>query len=140
MLFTATSPSQEIPQELKRREFMRRKLDHSQRVLEGIVLEDFELIAKNAKTLSLLSQAAEWQVLPSAEYKQLGAEFRRNTEALIKAAGDKNLDSAALKYVELTLNCVNCHKHIRAFPIDDRKKPVDKPIEKLRLDKANGAP
>jgi len=133
MVFAATSPNQVIPQELKSREFMRRKLDHSQKVLEGIVQEDFDLIQKNAKALSLLSQVAEWQNLPSPEYKQHGAEFRRNADALAKAAADKNLDGAALKYVELTLNCVNCHKHVRTFRPEDPKKPFGEQKESLRL-------
>src|SRR5437867_3699444 len=90
LIHAATSPSQQIPPELKGREYMHRKLDHSQKVLEGIVQEDFDLIEKNAKTLSVLSQAAEWQVLPSAEYKQHSTEFRRNADALAKAAADKN--------------------------------------------------
>lgn len=140
VIFAATAPIQQIPQELKGREFMRRKLDHSQEVLEGIVLEDFELIEKNAKTLSLLSQVAEWQVLPSTEYKQHSAEFRRNADALAKAAADKNLDGAALKYVELTLNCVNCHKHVRTFPVEDRKKPVEEPKGKLRVEERRSKP
>jgi hypothetical protein len=134
MVFAATSPTQQIPRELKGREFMHRKLDHSQKVLEGIVEEDFDLVEKNAKTLSLLSQAAEWQVLPSAEYKQHSAEFRRNADALAKAAADKNLDGAALKYVELTLNCVNCHKHVRTFRPEDPKKPIEEAKGKLLLD------
>jgi hypothetical protein len=118
--FTSAGKNQQVLPELKSREFMRRKLEHTQKVLEGIVLEDFETIEKNAKTLSLLSQAAEWQILPSAEYKKHGDEFRRTADALAKAAADKNIDGAALKYVELTLNCVNCHKHVRSFNFDKR--------------------
>ena len=41
-------------------EFMRAKLTHSQRVLEGLTIEDFDLIAKHAQEMSLLSQAATW--------------------------------------------------------------------------------
>jgi cold shock CspA family protein len=32
-------------------------------------------------------------------------------------ARDKNLDSSALSYVQLTLNCVDCHKHVRTVQI-----------------------
>jgi hypothetical protein len=138
--FARAGDSQQVPSELKKREFMKRKLDHSQKVLEGIVLEDFDLIEKNAKTLSLLSQAAEWQILPSAEYKKHGEEFRRTADALGKAAADKNLDAAALKYVELTLNCVNCHKHVRTFRFEDPKKPIEQPKGKLLLDERSSKP
>ena len=118
---------QQLPQEFKSREFMRRKLTHAQNVLQGIALEDFDQIAKNARALTLLSKAAEWQVLPSSEYKHHGEEFRRITEAMEKLARDQNLDGAALKYVEMTLNCVNCHKFIRSIPKDPEKRPAVKP-------------
>ena len=94
-------------------EFMRLKLDHSKNVLEGLALEDYDLIAKNAQDMSLLSLAASWQVLQTPEYLQQSNEFRRTADALTKAAQDENLDGAALAYVELTMKCVNCHKYVR---------------------------
>jgi hypothetical protein len=93
--------------------FMRMKLEHSQKVLEGIALEDFALIERNSQQLSLLSQAANWQVLQTPDYLQHSLDFRRSADALTKAARDKNLDGAALAYVQLTMNCVNCHKYVR---------------------------
>lgn len=95
------------------RKFMRPKLDHAQKVLEGLALEDFEMIGKNANALLRLSEAAEWQVLPSPEYVRHSEEFQRVTNDLIRAANNKNLDSATLAYVQLTMNCVSCHKHVR---------------------------
>jgi hypothetical protein len=41
------------------------------------------------------------------------AQDARSDKALIKNAEDKNLDAAALSYVDLTLTCVKCHKHLR---------------------------
>ncbi len=95
------------------RKFMRPKLEHAQRVLEGLTLEDHQLVASNAKSLMALSEAADWQVLPGPEYVRYSQEFQRLTQELIKAANQKNTDSATLAYVQLTMNCVNCHKHIR---------------------------
>lgn len=94
-------------------EFMRAKLDHSKRVLEGLAVEDFDMIAKDAQELSLLSLAASWQVIDTMEYQQQSAEFRRAADAVTEAARKKNLDGAALAYVEMTLKCVNCHKYVR---------------------------
>ncbi|MBX9655695.1 hypothetical protein K2Y11_18930 [bacterium] len=95
------------------RKFMRPKLDNAQKVLEGLALEDFEMVGKNANALLRLSEAAEWQVLPSPEYVRHSEEFQRVANELIRAANNKNLDSATLAYVQLTMNCVNCHKHVR---------------------------
>jgi cytochrome c556 len=104
------------------RDFMRRKLSHSQKILEGLVIEDFDLMAKNAQQLSLLSLDASWQVVESMEYSQQSLEFRRAADSLTAAAKKKNLDGAALAYVEVTMKCVNCHKYVR----DTRLAAVDK--------------
>ena len=99
-----------------RSEFMRRKLEFSKNVLEGLSLEQYPMIEKNAKALKILSQAAEWEVpmIPNAtDYVALTSEFQRNTDELVKAAKQGNIDGATLAYVKLTMNCVQCHKYVR---------------------------
>ncbi len=93
--------------------FMRLKLDRSQKLLEGIALEDFSLIEKNAQGLSLLCEDELWQVEQTPEYAQLSAQFRRMANEITKAAKAKNLDGAAFGYVGLTMQCVQCHKYVR---------------------------
>lgn len=93
--------------------FMRPKLEHAQKVLEGLALEDYEMIARSAKAMFRLSEAAEWQVLPDPEYVSYSAEFQKLTNQLAVSAGKQNLDAATLNYVQLTLNCVKCHQHVR---------------------------
>jgi cytochrome c556 len=95
------------------RDFMRAKLSHSQKVLEGLTTEDYNMIAKNSQEMSLLSQATNWQVLQTTEYLDQSKDFRRTADTLTEAAKKKNLDGAALAYVELTMKCVNCHKYVR---------------------------
>lgn len=95
------------------RDFMRAKLVHSQKLLEGLTMEDYDEIAKHAQDLSLLSLAANWQVLQTEEYVQQSREFRRAADALREAAKKRNIDGAALAYVDVTMKCVNCHKYVR---------------------------
>jgi cytochrome c556 len=104
-------------------QFMRAKLLHSQKVLEGLTTENFPLIAKHSQDLSLLSQAAAWQVLQTPEYKQHSTEFRRSADALTKAAEAKNLDGAALAYVDVTLKCISCHKYVRGVRMAGSERP-----------------
>jgi hypothetical protein len=94
-------------------ELMKDKLTHAQKVLEGVALNDFDRIAKHAEELLMVSKQAEWKVIKTAQYELYSNEFRRNADTLIKNAKDKNLDGAALTYVELTLTCVKCHKYVR---------------------------
>jgi cytochrome c556 len=98
---------------LTTREVMRAKLDSSQKVLEGIATENFVTIAVNGQKLVALSQAAGWEARQTPEYKQHTIEFRRHAEALQKAARDQNVDAASLAWFQLTISCVNCHRHIR---------------------------
>jgi hypothetical protein len=97
----------------KLHELMQRKLEHSQKVLEGVALNDFGKIAENAQDLIRISKLAEWRVLKTPQYELYSNEFRRNAETLAARAKEKNLDGAALAYVEMTLTCVRCHKHVR---------------------------
>ena len=93
--------------------FMRAKLSHSQDVLEGLALEDYEMIARGAQELSLASQASSWQVLQTEDYARQSAEFRRSCDTLRKAAKDHNLDGAALAWMDVTMKCVQCHRYVR---------------------------
>jgi hypothetical protein len=92
---------------------MQKKLEHAQRVLEGIAVHDFDKISRNAEDLIILSKQAEWKVLQTPQYELHSNEFRRIADSLVKSARDKNLDAAALNYVEMTLSCVKCHKYVR---------------------------
>jgi hypothetical protein len=92
---------------------MQLKLRYAQKVLEGVAIEDFDLVAKNAQMLGLLAQDENWQVYQTPEYRQHSADFQRRADELARAAKAKNLDGAAIKYLELTMCCVNCHKYTR---------------------------
>jgi hypothetical protein len=101
------------PEPKKVSELMRRKLEASQKVLEGVALNDFKLIGRNAEELIQISKATEWKVVRTPQYEVFSNEFRRNADALVQNAKDKNSDGAALTYVEMTLTCVKCHKYVR---------------------------
>lgn len=92
---------------------MRQKLNHSQKVLEGVATANFRMISRSAEELIQLTKAEEWQVLRTARYQLFSDEFRRTAEDLAAKADSKNLDGAALAYVEMTLSCVRCHRYVR---------------------------
>jgi hypothetical protein len=99
---------------------MHKKLDRSQKVLEGLALNDFKMIARNADELIDISKEAEWLVIKTPQYEIHSSDFRRTAESLVKNAREKNLDAAALNYVELTLTCVKCHKYVREVRMASR--------------------
>jgi hypothetical protein len=108
----------------KTNELMKRKLKESQKVLEGLALNDFGTISKHAEELLLISKTAEWRVLKTMDYEMFSNSFQRSASDLIKNAKEKNLDASALSYVEMTLTCVKCHKHVR----EERKISFEEPV------------
>lgn len=108
--------------------FMRLKLAHSEKLLEGIALEDFPLIEKSAQALSIQCRDEMWQVLQTPDYLQHSIEFRRAADRVAAAAKKQNVDAAAFAYMGLTMQCVNCHKHVRDVRMAHREQP-----ESIRL-------
>lgn len=92
---------------------MRTKLDHSKNILGGLATEDFDAIDKGAKAMKALTALEHWVRADTPQYRAQLNVFWFANDALIQATEDKNLDGAALAYTQLTLSCVNCHKHIR---------------------------
>ena len=111
-------------------EIMKAKLHSSQKVLEGVAVEDFDSIARHSQQLSLLSLDASWQVLQTEEYAQHSMTFRRQAHAIRDAAKKKNIDGAALAYVQLTLSCVECHKYVRSTRAAGVPAAEDAPVRR----------
>ncbi len=92
---------------------MRKKLQHAQKILESIAVADYDKIAKHADELIVISNAVEWRVMKTPQYEVNSNQFRRAAEDLSRFARARNLDAAALSYMDLTLSCVKCHKYVR---------------------------
>lgn len=95
------------------KDVMKFKLHHTQRVLEGIATENYEVIADNAKKLKALSQQVDWQIRQTSAYQKYTADFVRTTDLLVKAANGKNVDAATVAYFQMTVSCTTCHKYLR---------------------------
>jgi hypothetical protein len=109
--------------------FMRQKLDHAQKVLEGLSLENYALVADHATALRELSQDTRWRVSPDVNYLRLSAEFQDLADELARKAKQKNLDGATLAYLKLTMSCVKCHQYTR----DNRVTWLDPRVQGKRL-------
>ncbi len=93
---------------------MRKKLEYSQRILEGIATADFQLIRKNAEAMQELARSKEFSPAKSPEYRAQFLMFDFANSELLRLAKEENLDGAALAHTQLTLSCVKCHQQIRA--------------------------
>jgi len=107
----SSDPPQTPPTKLS--PLMRMKLDKSKEILEGLALEDYEKIAKNARSMKLLSMESGWNVLQTKEYATQSRDFRRTCDLIAEAAAEKDTGRAALGYVAMTVRCVECHAYMR---------------------------
>lgn len=104
---------QEKPKRSPLETFMRKKLDASSLILEGLCQEDAELIKQGADQLSAMSKVEVWNVLTDPEYREHSREFRDNAARVTEAAAAGDFDKAALRWFDVTMSCLECHNHVR---------------------------
>lgn len=108
------SPRRDQPGSGQRATFMRLKLEPTKELLEGIAVEDFERVSRAAERLRLLSLDESWMVIQTDEYRRHSDEFRRSVGLVSRAAKEGDVDAATLAYMQVTLNCVRCHRQLRS--------------------------
>ena len=111
---TATWLWAQNPGEKPLKPFMQMKLEPAKQILEGIALEDFDLINRSAQRISALTFDAGWMTIQTASYRQHSEDFQRSVAAISQAARNKHLNAATLAYMQMTLSCVQCHRDLRA--------------------------
>jgi hypothetical protein len=76
-----------------------------------------------------MSGAEKVRVHTDPLYRQFSADFQQTTKELVGAANDKNLDRAALKWMDATMGCIECHRYVRTVLMAGREssKPAVTP-------------
>ena len=95
-----------------RQKFMRGKLESNQKIVEGLALSNFGLIRDGAEEVAAVVKGQHWFVLDTPEYREHSKVMRQAAGQLAAAAGERNIEAAALRYFDLTLNCIDCHRYI----------------------------
>lgn len=101
--------------------FMRKKLDASSKILEGITTEDSKLAMDGADALLAMSKAELWNVIVDDDYREFNREFRAAVRKLRDAADKGNFDNATLQWMDSVKSCVECHKYVRNQRPDVKK-------------------
>ncbi len=110
--------------------FMRAKLVGSQKVLDGLVTEDFQLIKNGAQSMKQMSLAVQWPTADDAVYQHYGTEFRLQCDKLVELADEQNLQGTHYTFLQMTTTCVNCHSYVRK---QFRVEPSTTPQGPIRL-------
>ena len=101
---------------------MRNKLEAASKVLEGLAVEDKELIHEGTQVLTDLSKAEVWQVLRNPEYRHHTQSFRNAVKNLDEAAQKGEFAQAQLEWLDVSKRCFDCHNEIRKSRKTDTPK------------------
>ena len=99
--------------------FMRMKLNASNRILEGLVIDDLKLVVNGSEALLKMSAAEKWRASNDMMYLQHSRDFRQSVETLRNKAKKQSLDGAALAWVDVTMSCIQCHEWVRNVLVAD---------------------
>jgi cytochrome c556 len=92
---------------------MKQKLAAAHGLLDGIVRDDYESLKKNADLLKSMSKASTWHKSDSDVFLSYARSFQNAADFLVANAQAKNREGITLGYIRVTLECVQCHNHVR---------------------------
>jgi hypothetical protein len=95
------------------RGYMRQKLAYSQGVLEGLALENFELVTKNGIRIRNMKLTNMLYSVKNPLYVKHLTNYQHSVDRLLDASTDKNLDRATRAYLGVLQSCVECHRDYR---------------------------
>lgn len=103
--------------------YMRAKLASSQKVMEGLVTENFDLIREGATQMKRISEAAHWPKTVDEIYQHYSVAFRRQCDKLNQQADRKDLQAAHYTYLHMSTTCIDCHNYVRGRFKVEQKRP-----------------
>jgi len=90
-----------------------KKLEAAHKLLDAVAMTDYSMVERHAQSLIQNSKDLVWQKIRSERYEEMGKDYRRDLDSLIKAARAKNNEAMSLAYVKVSLACFNCHSEMR---------------------------
>jgi hypothetical protein len=93
--------------------FMRQKLIYSQGVMEGLTLEQFDLITKYGIKMRKMNLTNLFYVLESPGYMASLTNYQESIDRMLFAAAGKDLKSGTEAYQRIVESCVECHRTFR---------------------------
>jgi hypothetical protein len=102
--------------------FMRQKLVSSNRILEGLVTDNFEMVEQSADELMQMSVEATWRVSNDALYRRYSTEFHDAVGEMKDKAQAKSSEGTSLAWMNVTMRCLKCHEWVRNTIIADSER------------------
>jgi hypothetical protein len=99
---------------------MHEKLVHAQKILEAVVTSDWTSLETHSRELERLTSDPRWIVLKYPEYARHSGSFVASVRALHSAAAQRELEKTPKAYVDMTLQCVECHRYLARMRIAEK--------------------
>jgi hypothetical protein len=97
-------------------DWMKTKLDMSQKILAGLTKGDLEAVQADGQRMNVVNFMEKLVASDQPHYKEYMRQlnsFETANRELIRQASAKNVEGATLAYVQLTVSCVQCHRVVR---------------------------
>lgn len=107
------APKGGIERTAELQKFMRKKLDASNKILEGLTTENSGLVKEGADDLATMCDAEQWRISKDVMYRQFSEDFQRATRSLGESAKASDLDKALIRWMDVTMQCIDCHRFVR---------------------------
>jgi len=102
---------------------MRAKLASSQKIVEGLMVQDLTLIRTGALELEMICDATEWHAEEDQVYAHFRADLQRIAQKLARLSQNEDLDGATYTYMHSIATCMSCHAYCRDVLHLARTKP-----------------
>ncbi len=109
----AVAYQQQDENAIARRDYMRVKLNFAQAIMEGLSVQNFEQISDAAREIKTITDGEQWLAIDTPEYEEYSGDLRQSADRLMEMAINKNLEGSALRFFDMTLHCLDCHKYIK---------------------------
>lgn len=93
--------------------FMRQKLVCSQQIVEGISLENYQLVSTNGYHLLSMTQSNVWMRLKTPDYLEKTDHYRKDVMVMLAAAKAAQTPEVLKAYTAVMADCVDCHQAFR---------------------------
>ncbi len=105
------------------KEFMRQKLDATNKILEGLCTDDLSMVVEGSDVLLKMSKEEKWRASNDVLYRRYSTEFIDSVSDLREKAVEQSVDGASLAWINATMKCLKCHEWVRNTIIADGGKP-----------------
>jgi hypothetical protein len=106
----ATPPTNDADNEAA---LMRAKLASAQKIVEGLMVQDFKLVRNGAQELEKICDATQWHAEEDEVYAHYRTELKRTARKLTLLSQGEDRDAAAYTYMHSITTCINCHDYCR---------------------------